>query len=299
MNFLKKRTTRRKNNFVFLYALITIIYFVFTSTPATSATSNLPEWSYDDEAKTGPSYWATLTTDGINYPYETCGKGQEQSPIDLANATLKNTGDLDMRYKSWSLNIENNGHTIQINMAPGSTMEINRNMDSINAIDVINTMQIQGETYYLLQFHFHADSEHTVNGVHNPVEIHFVHMNSRGELAVLGVFIEEDPKDNPNAEIATILELAPHEVGKNTVTDNAIKAAKLLPSKNIDNFWYYDGSLTTPPCTEGVKWYVAEQHIHASHDQIADLKELLQHHGIPNYRPSQPLNDRTLYESIK
>jgi len=162
-----------------------------------------------------------------------------------------------------------------------------------------STMEFKGQNYYLQQFHFHADSKHIANDIHEPAEMHFVHMNSRGELAVLGVFIEEDPKDKPNSEIATILELAPDEVGKNNISQNTVKADKLLPDKTIDAFWYYNGSLTTPLCTEGVKWYVAKQHIQTSHDQIAGLKALLQHHGVPNYRPTQPLNDRVLYESTK
>ncbi|MGD8593021.1 MAG: carbonic anhydrase family protein [Gammaproteobacteria bacterium] len=263
MFFSKKTTTRFSNSRVLSGTLIIGLLFACASNLAISATTTLPEWNYDDKAGTGPSYWGTLTTADGQLAYETCGTGREQSPIDLTNPTFKNTDDIDTHYKSWSLNVENNGHTIQINMAPGSTLDI------------------EGETYYLLQFHFHGDSEHTVNGGHEPVEMHFVHMNSKGELAVLGVFIEEDRHDKPNAQIAAILQLAPEEVGKNNIAHNVVKASELLPGKSIDSFWYYHGSLTTPPCTEGVKWYVAKEHIYASHEQIEGLKELLQHHGIP------------------
>jgi len=99
MNFLKT-TSHCKKNVVFFYTLITIFYFAFASTTAISATTSLPEWSYDDNASTGPSFWGTLMTDDGKFPYATCGSGQEQSPIDLTNATFKHTGDLDMRYKS-------------------------------------------------------------------------------------------------------------------------------------------------------------------------------------------------------
>ena len=272
------KTTQRFGK-VFSSALLFGMFFMANG--VVSATAALPEWSYDDSAGIGPSYWGMLLTSDSQLAYPTCGTGREQSPVNLVGSVFKHTGDLATRYDSWSLNVENNGHTIQVNMAPGSTL------------------RIADETYYLQQFHFHAGSEHTIEGRHEPAEIHFVHMNSHGNLAVLGVFVEEAHTDVRNPALDAILALAPDEPGKTPITDNAVKAAALLPAKIINDFWYYRGSLTTPPCTEGVKWFVAQNHIHASHEQILELQALVQHHGIPNYRPTQPLNDRVLNTSVQ
>jgi len=116
-------------------------------------------------------------------------------------------------------------------------------------------------------------------------------MNKQGQLGVLGVFIKPDHSGHgDNAALATILHDAEATVSKNPVS-TPINIDLMLPDDEIEDFWHYDGSLTTPPCSEGVKWYVAKKHIHASAHQIEEMAELLHHH---NYRLTQPLNGRVV-----
>lgn len=221
-------------------------------------------WGY--EGAEGPEFWGSLSPD-----YALCGTGKEQSPIDFISGTAiaANLSELKTDYDSNPLNVQNNGHTIQINVAPGGT---------------ISTPTGQ---YQLLQYHFHYKSEHTVDGAHAGLEAHFVHMNGAGQLSVLGVFIEEGKS---NEALETILENAPDDVAVNTLSEE-IEVEALLPDEDIEHFWHYDGSLTTPPCTEGVKWYVAQKNIVASAEQIEKMAELVHHN---NYRPIQPVNDRAI-----
>lgn len=118
-------------------------------------------------------------------------------------------------------------------------------------------------------------------------------MNKNGQLGVLGVFIKPDHRGKKNKALAKILRNAPHDVAINTLSEE-IDIEKLLPDDEIENFWHYNGSLTTPPCSEGVEWYVAQQHIHASEEQIEEIAALLHHH---NYRPTQDLNGRKVLSS--
>ncbi|MEK7253172.1 MAG: carbonic anhydrase family protein [Bacteroidota bacterium] len=199
-----------------------------------------------------------------------CG-GNRQSPINIVPpATRTFARSLNFYYDDSELEIVNNGHTIQFNYDGGSHLKVN------------------GTKYNLLQFHFHAGSEHTVKGVQYPAEIHFVHQNTTtGKLSVIGVFVEEGDE---NDFLADVLEHFPHHEGEYTSTDH-YNATSLLPdswNKWGKHFWYYDGSLTTPPCSEIVNWFVMEDKIEASHEQLEELAEIL--HG--NYRPVQPLNTR-------
>ena len=227
-------------------------------------------WGY--EGHEGPEFWGDLST-----AYELCKTGKEQSPIDFISGTekIRKLDELETDYESDALNVQNNGHTIQVNMAPGSTIETPT-----------------GE-YQLLQFHFHYKSEHTIDGAHTALEAHFVHMNKDGQLGVLGVFIKPDHSGHENEALATILHGAPHKVAIRKLSKE-LDIEKLLPSEEIEKFWHYNGSLTTPPCSEGVKWYVAQQHIHASEEQIEEMAALLHHH---NYRPTQDLNGRKVLSS--
>ena len=222
-------------------------------------------WGYEGEE--GPEFWGDLSPE-----YALCKTGKEQSPIDFISGTerTRKLDELKTDYESDALNVQNNGHTIQINMAPGSTIKTPTGK------------------YQLLQFHFHYMSEHTIDGAHTALEAHFVHMNSDGQLAVLGVLIEPDHSGKENEALATILHNAPHEIATNNLSVE-LDIEDILPSEEVESFWHYNGSLTTPPCSEGVKWYVAQKHIYASEEQIEEMAALVHHH---NYRPTQALNGR-------
>jgi len=222
-----------------------------------------PHWGYTGE--NGPEHWGTLAPD-----FKTCDIGKQQSPIDFAGAIESKLGDLEIAYQATPLRILNNGHTVQINYAPGSSLTT------------------RGRAYEIIQFHFHTPSEHTVSGRHYPMELHIVHQNAAKELAVLGVFLDSGA-DNP--ALAPIWAALPmHEAPEATVPGVMVNVKQLLPSSM--QYYQYLGSLTTPPCTENVLWLVLRDPIRVSAAQIAKFKS-----AFPmDARPTQPLNQRFVYQ---
>ena len=220
-------------------------------------------WGY--QGHEGPEHWGDLSK-----KFETCKTGNTQSPIDINFTTLKkgNVGDIQFIYKDISPEILNNGHTVQVNYGNGSNMKV------------------KGQQFDLLQFHFHTPSENTVNGKAFPMEVHMVHKNDKGELAVVGVFFKEGEK---NAELEKAWSKMPTKAGaKEMLASVNLNAAKLLPANK--KFSHFKGSLTTPPCSEGVNWFVMEEPVEASKDQIAKFNKVVG----DNARPVQPLNGRQL-----
>ncbi len=228
-------------------------------------------WSYGEDD--GPMHWAALSPD-----YATCASGREQSPIDLVAATTGEQAGMSRNYKAASLRIIrhehivdviDNGHTIQVNYDEGSTLQIGQ------------------ASYELKQYHFHSPSEHTIEGQHLPMEMHLVHQSTEGELAVLGVLIEEG---DHNPAFEPVWANLPDEVGEEVHHQHvAVNVDDLLPADH--KTYRYRGSLTTPPCSEGVSWFVAAEPIALSADQIAAFTSIFQ----GNNRPVQPLNDRTVF----
>ena len=163
--------------------------------------------------------------------------------------------------------VVNNGHTIQVNVDRGSGIVLD------------------GTRYELLQFHFHHGSEHTVGGVRLPMELHLVHRSERGALAVVGVLLEEGAA---NATLTPIWERFPRRANWAAALPEAFEVAALLPAPR--SAWRYRGSLTTPPCTEGVSWIVMTESVTLSAAQIAAFGAI----HPRNFRPVQPLNRRTL-----
>jgi carbonic anhydrase len=223
-----------------------------------------PHWSYSGEGS--PEHWGDLSKD-----FEYCKMGKSQSPIDIpvkakmANRTLK------VDYKSVPLKIINNGHTIQVNYAPGSTVTID------------------GMSYDLVQFHFHAPSEHTSGGKHYAMEAHIVHKSADGKLAVIGINMKEGKE---NKFIKTLWDNLPAKVNEEKVENGVIvNAADLLPK--IYPYYYYSGSLTTPPCSEGVSWNVLAAPIEVSKAQVDKFVSLLGN----NARPVQGVKDRQVMQS--
>lgn len=220
-----------------------------------------PEWSY--EGRTGPAHWGDLAP-----AYALARTGQQQSPIDIATArtVAEEAPALVVKYEPNSLEILNNGHTVE---------------DEYHGA---GTLTVAGHEYRLAQFHFHAPSEHTIDGAHAPLEMHLVHKDPDGKLAVIGVLVREG---RANPELARLAEHLPTKPGrKEEVEGLLVDPAKLLPASLAS--YRYSGSLTTPPCTEGVSWFVLQQSIEASAAELAAFHKVI--HG--NNRPTQPLHGR-------
>ena len=231
-------------------------------THAASAHGGAPHWGYKGEI--GPDHWGTLSPE-----YSLCGQGAAQSPVDVVTAdTLVDEGHPNLIMQCHSdvpLNIVNNGHSIQVNSESECTLGIGE------------------ETYTLLQLHFHTPSENTVDGTLAAGEMHLVH-KSGDTLAVVGVLFNVG---DANPTFQTILDNADTSPGEaRQITDVAIDINTLLPSERA--FYFFNGSLTTPPCTEGVLWYLMQTPITVSQSQIDRFKSII---GANN-RPTQPLNGR-------
>lgn len=217
-------------------------------------------WAYEGEH--GPEHWGHVSKD-----FHACSEGKAQSPIDLSNAAPEALSKIEFRYSSSRLNIVNNGHTVQVNYDGGSSI----------AVD--------GSEYKLAQFHFHTPSEHTVNGKSYGNEMHLVHKNDKGQLAVVGVLIEEGDE---NPAYGAIWSNLPAKAGEERSVDASINAGELIPAES--GYFTYGGSLTTPPCSESVKWIVLKNPIQMSAAQIKEIRNIMN----KNNRPVQPLNERTL-----
>jgi len=219
-------------------------------------------WEYTGEA--GPDKWGDLAEE-----YATCKTGKAQSPIDLKDAIEADLPKLSFNYKAVPLKVLNNGHTIQVDQKGAGSAKID------------------GKDYDLLQFHFHDPSEHTAAGKAYPMEVHLVHKNAEGRLAVVGVFIKEGKE---NAALKAAWDNMPDKGGVEKAVDGAtINSTDLLP-KSKGDFQRYHGSLTTPPCSEGVLWTVLKDPIEMSAAQVQKFKATVHE----NARPVQPLNDRFL-----
>jgi len=213
-------------------------------------------WSYSGDE--GPQYWSGCYVD--------CG-GEKQSPIDITGAVAASElTDLETHYQSAPLELINNGHSIEFEYASGSVLTLD------------------GLDYELLQLHFHTQSEHTLNGNYYPMEVHLVHKNeASGALAVVGIFFEEGAE---NAFLQEFMNDLPESEGDHFSSDLMLNAQDLYPESK--GYYTYSGSLTTPPCSEIVTWFVFSEPIKASGDQLAKLHSLIH----DNYRPVQALNGR-------
>lgn len=226
-------------------------------------------WSYVDEG--GPEGWGNLTP-----VYALCSEGKKQSPINISLKSLKGGATWNLDYKSTSLriahtehmdDITDNGHTIQVTVDEGSVFTF------------------QEKSYNLKQFHFHTPSEHTIDGAHAPMEMHFVHQHEDGSLAVVAVLFKEGPAENSN--LAKIIANLPAGKGESKhITDVNLELKFQLPKDNYA--FHYEGSLTTPPCSEGVQWLILRDPIHATKDQVAAIASRIG----SNNRPVQALNER-------
>jgi carbonic anhydrase len=220
-------------------------------------------WGYEGEV--GPAKWGEL--DAAN---QICSIGVQQSPVDIRSTVSANLFPLDIAWADKADTIVNNGHTIQLGMAEGSTLKLG------------------GATFSLVQFHFHRPSEHQVDGKSFPMEVHFVHRMATGTLGVIGVLMQEGAA---NASFAKIVATMPQSEGPAVKADPAIDPNALLPAKRA--YYRYEGSLTTPPCSEVVDWMVLTDPITVAADDVAAFAKLYP----MNARPPQKDNRRFVLQS--
>ncbi|HFC54420.1 MAG TPA: carbonic anhydrase family protein [Gammaproteobacteria bacterium] len=220
-------------------------------------------WGY--EGAGGPQHWGDLKEE-----FAFCKTGKKQSPIDISTSAVSKADlpAIEFHYQEAPLSMVNNGHTIQVNYPAGSSIKVG------------------DATYELLQFHFHAPSEHTVDGKPFAMVAHLVHKSAEGNLGVVGVLMKEG---NSNPALEPLWKVMPKQSGEKVDSkDITVSASALLPEDR--SYYSYSGSLTTPPCSEGVSWMVLKNPVEVSTEQVAALAALFGN----NARPVQELHDRTV-----
>lgn len=232
--------------------------------PQPAGSAKVPRhWSYTGNEN--PLFWGELSEDYLH-----CKHGRNQSPVDLHEATGTSKGKLAFRHPPAFYTVTNNGHTIEA--VPDTT---------------VDNLRIGQTPFSLKQFHFHVPSEHTFRTKHFPMEIHFVHQSRTEELTVLAVMVKEGRK---NPTLQPLLERT-LTTGESFRLSEVLDITPLFPEKRAH--FRLNGSLTTPPCSEGVHWMIFTSPIEASDAQIARMRELI---GVANNRPVQPLNARIVIE---
>lgn len=236
-------------------------------------------WGY--EPPVDPPHWGSLLPE-----YELCEAGRTQSPIEIGrqNTVQPTLPELTFQYRPSWVSLVNNGHALQVNVPPG------------------NSLTFQGKRYELLQFHVHVPSEHTINGERAPSEVHMVHQARDGTLAVVGFFgvtaAGPESASTPNPLFGLILDAFPAEENRPVEYPAAINPIEVLPKDQPRGYYTYSGSLTTPPCSEGVTWIVLKGVLNVSSDAIERTKTLI---GSENARSIDgkplPLNDRPVLET--
>ncbi|WP_374491571.1 carbonic anhydrase [Zoogloea sp.] len=221
-------------------------------------------WSYEGEA--GPANWGVLNPD-----WKLCSTGERQSPIDIRDGVKVELEPIRFDYRPSNFRIVNNGHTIQVNLGLG------------------NTMSVMGRTFDLVQFHFHRPAEERINGRGFDMVVHLVHKDMDGKLGVIAVLLE---RGNQNPVIQTLWNNLPLEKHQDYAPETAvIDLMQLLPENR--NYYTYMGSLTTPPCSEGVLWMVMKQPMGLSQEQLSIFTKLYP----MNARPIQSPKGRLIKES--
>ncbi|MGY5369525.1 carbonic anhydrase [Enterobacter oligotrophicus] len=230
-----------------------------------SASAYASHWSYEGEG--APEHWSELDD-----AYKTCLSGMNQSPINIDSTAKAHLTPLQTHYSDGPITLTNNGHTIQAG----------------EKADTRDSITLDNQTWTLQQFHFHAPSENTVHGKKFAMEMHLVHKNASGELVVVAVMFD---KGAANSELEKLWGVMPGKVDQNvTITPN-LDLNKLLPETKT--FWRFSGSLTTPPCSEGVTWIVLKEPMSVSAKQLEKFTHTMHH---DNNRPVQSLHGRLVVE---
>ena len=225
-------------------------------------------WGYTGD--TGPEHWGNLSED-----FASCRVGKNQSPINIETSKIIDAKlqPLEFNYHGETTEIINNGHTLQANVTPGSVLKI------------------EGHEFELKQFHMHSPSENQIDGESFPLELHFVHVSAEGQVAVFSELFREG---EAYPTLVDINDIAPKEAGKSAPF--VAKLADLLPRTEgaLSSYYRYSGSLTTPPCTEGLRWYVLPMVKTVSKEQVQKYVDLIG----KDARPTQPLNARKVLHAI-
>jgi carbonic anhydrase len=217
-------------------------------------------WSYTGEG--AADHWGDLESG-----FATCKLGKAQSPIDIRDAKKATLPAIAFGYAGGAAEVVNNGHTIQVNLAKGGAVKV-----------------ASGE-YSLLQFHFHTPSEEKINGQNYPLVAHLVHRNDKGTLAVVAVLFSLGKE---NATLKKVFAVMPAKADGKAAIEGGLNVTDMLPAKQ--EYFSFLGSLTTPPCSEGVRWHVLKQTVEMSQAQLDTFKKLYP----MNARPVQPLNGRSV-----
>ena len=216
-------------------------------------------WGYTEE--NGPARWGE-----ISKAYATCQTGINQSPIDIQTTTTSKLGlpALNMQYVDGPTRFRSINHTLQATMSSYTS----------------NSIEIDETLHYLKQFEFHAPSEHALNGKTYPLELQLLHKNQSGDVG------------EPNQAIQNLWESFPAMEDSSMPIFSPVNINQLLPDNKT--YWRYRGSLTTPPCTEGVTWAVLKTPVALSAEQLDKFHYIV---GPANNRPLQPLNERKITDS--
>ncbi len=239
---------------------LTAISMIIVNPGLLLADESKPDWEYG--GSNNPTHWGELSSE-----YKSCELGTNQSPVNITTTQKGKAAAIEFDYQPSTVEVINTGHTIQANYEPGSTVKIN------------------GQVYDLVQFHFHTPSEHEIEGDAAAMELHFVHKNKAGKLAVVGVMMNAG-QENPI--IASVWNAIPANDQAEKGNKITLDAAQLLPKDKA--FVSYSGSLTTPPCSEQVSWNILSKPIEVLPEQIETFESIYSY----NARPIQPLNGRSV-----
>lgn len=238
-----------------------ILGIVLATSFSAIAAEQSVHWGY--EGQENPERWGQLSPE-----FALCETGKNQSPINIQGALKTHSIKPVLNFQQGKQEIINNGHTIQINVSEG------------------NNLRLDDDTFALQQFHFHAPGENEIDGKQFPLEAHLVYKNKEGSLVVLALMFQ---KGKANPQLDKAWQQMPDKVVKTAILTQPVDIHALLP-ENV-GVYRFSGSLTTPPCSEGVTWLVLEKSVTASADQISKFHLVLKH---ANNRPLQPLNGRVI-----
>lgn len=237
------------------------------------STPSAPHWTYEGEE--GPDHWGDLSPD-----YQACSIGKEQSPINITNATHSDLSDIEIKYSPIDrMRIINNGHTIQVNVSADPS--------TITPDEAAQGIVVDGVQYGLAQFHFHTPSEHHVEGEAADMELHLVHKTPEGRAAVLGILLKVGAT---NEALKPVFANMSPTKGPEQSFPVSLQPDSFFPSDPAT--YRYAGSLTTPPCSEGISWFVFTQAVEIGPEQLEAFHSCF----AENARPIQELNDREIEE---
>ena len=247
-----------KNTLIAIFLIFIITLILSDGEPKPYA-----KWGYDEDL--GPKKWSQL-----DQRYKICDEGVNQSPINISNAIEANLPKLQLQGNSKATTFLNNGNTLEVKFSNGNFLSLDEKKFSLKKID------------------FHTPSENQINGISYPMEAQLIHSDSYGNIAVISIMIEESNEDN--IVLNKLLRNLPENIDdKNEIKSN-IQGYEIIPTNK--DYYTFNGSLTTPPCTEAVRWIVIKESLKASKEQIEDFKAVMP----KNNRPIQKINARYILQ---